>query len=106
MLKRSNHKDHVAVAGALDTLEKDNKRSRVLSQLKLLVFHCRRGSLAKNEKYFLPFFFLRVTPTVYESSQDRGHFGATAAGLHHSHRNARSKPHLQPIPQLMAMPDP
>ena len=32
--------------------------------------------------------------------------GATAAGLHHSHRNARSEPCLQPTSQLMAMLDP
>ena len=31
---------------------------------------------------------------------------ATAAGLHPSHGNIRSEPHLQPTPQLMAMPDP
>ena len=30
--------------------------------------------------------------------------GAVAAGLHHSHSNARSKPRLQTIPQLMATP--
>ena len=28
----------------------------------------------------------------------------TAAGLHHNHSNAGSKPHLQPTPQLMAKP--
>ena len=36
----------------------------------------------------------------------RGPIGAVVAGLHHSHSNARSKPHLRPTPQLMAMPDP
>jgi len=30
---------------------------------------------------------------------------STAAGLQHSHSNARFKPHLQPTPQLMAAPD-
>ena len=45
---------------------------------------------------------------AYESSQTRGRMGAIAADLRrgHSHSNAESKPHLQPIPQLMAMPDP
>ena len=28
------------------------------------------------------------------------------AGLHHSHSNAGSELRLQPLPQLMAMPDP
>ena len=32
--------------------------------------------------------------------------GNTAAGLHHSHSNSRSKLYLQPIPQFMAMLDP
>ena len=52
------------------------------------------------------FCFLRAAPAVYGSSQARDQIGATAAGLHHSHSNARSELHLQPTPQLMAMPDP
>ena len=39
---------------------------------------------------------------MYLSFRARGQIGATAASLHHSH----SKLHLQPTPQLMAMPDP
>ena len=39
-------------------------------------------------------------------SQARGLIRATAAGLHHSHNNAGSESSLQPIPQLMATPDP
>ena len=52
------------------------------------------------------FFFLRATPAAYGGSQARGRTGATAAGLHHSHSNAGSEPHLQPIPQLTATTDP
>ena len=48
----------------------------------------------------------RVVPTAYGGSQARGPIGAIAAGLRHSHSHARSKVHLQPTPQLMAMPDP
>ena len=47
-----------------------------------------------------------AAPTAYEGSQARGLIGAVAAGLHQSHSNAGSEPHLQPTPQLMAMPDP
>ena len=43
---------------------------------------------------------------AYGGSQSRGQIGAVAAGLRHSHSNGRSKPHLQPTPQLTAMPDP
>ena len=53
---------------------------------------------------FVLFLLFRATPTAYGSSQARGLIGA--AGLHHSHSNARSEPCLQPTPQLMAMPDP
>ena len=42
---------------------------------------------------------------AYGSSQARGHIGAAAASLCHSHIS-RSKPHLQPTPQLTATPDP
>ena len=34
-------------------------------------------------------FVLRAPPAAYSSSQARGQIGATAAGLHHSHSNAR-----------------
>ena len=47
----------------------------------------------------------RVEPTAYGSSQARGPIRAVAASLHHSHSNTRSKLHLRPTPQLMAMPD-
>ena len=43
---------------------------------------------------------------AYGGSQARGLIGATAAGLHHRHSNAESKPGLRPTPQLTAMPDP
>ena len=52
------------------------------------------------------FLLFRATPTAYGDSQARGPIGVTAAGLHHSHSNAGSKPRLQPIPQLMPTPDP
>ena len=43
---------------------------------------------------------------AYGSSQARVWTGAIAAGMCHSHSNAKSKPHLTPIPQLTATPDP
>ena len=52
------------------------------------------------------FFLFRATPTVYGGSQARGRIGAAAAGLCHSHSNLELKLHLQPIPQLTAMPEP
>ena len=47
-----------------------------------------------------------AAPAAYGGSQARGQIRATAAGLHHSHSNARSKPHLQPTAQLMAVHNP
>ena len=53
------------------------------------------------------FFFFRVTPVAYRSSQARGRIGAVAAGLHHSYsKHGIREPRLQPTPQLVAMPDP
>ena len=43
---------------------------------------------------------------AYGSFQVRGRIGTAAAGLHHRHSNSGFEPHLQPIPQLMATPDP
>ena len=49
---------------------------------------------------FLCLFFFRAASTAYGDSQDKGRIGTVVAGLHHSHSNFRSKPHLQPTPQL------
>ena len=62
--------------------------------------------------YFLPIYFylffclLRAALAAYGDSQAKGLIGAVATGLHQSHSNARSKPHLRPTPQLTATPDP
>ena len=45
-------------------------------------------------------------PEACGSSQARGRIGTVAAGLHHSLSNAKSEPHLQTAPQLIAMSDP
>ena len=50
--------------------------------------------------FFFSFFLSRAIPEAYGGSQARGQIRATAAGLCHSHRNARSEPYLQPTPQL------
>ena len=56
--------------------------------------------------FFFGLFAISWAASVaYGGSQARGLIRATAAGLPHSHSNARSEPHLQPTPQLMAMPD-
>ena len=43
---------------------------------------------------------------AYGNSQARGEIEAAAAGLHLSHSNVSSEPHLQPTPQLVAMLNP
>jgi len=48
----------------------------------------------------------RATPLACRGSQARGPIRAVATRLHQSHSNTGSKPRLQPIPQLTAMPDP
>ena len=42
---------------------------------------------------------------AFGTSQARGQIKVAAAGLHHSHSNTKSKPHLQPILQLTATLD-
>ena len=49
--------------------------------------------------------FFRAALAACGDSQAGGLIGAVAAGLRHSHSNARSELHLQPTPQLTAMPD-
>ena len=50
--------------------------------------------------FLFPFLFKAPPAKAYGSSWARGQIGVTAVGLYHSHRNARSEPHLQPTPQL------
>ena len=53
------------------------------------------------------FFHFTVTPAAHGSSQARSQItAAAAASLCHSHSKVGSEPHLQPTPQLAAMPDP
>ena len=57
--------------------------------------------------YLFYFIFFRAAPVAARGdSQARDPVRAIATGLHHSHSNNRSEPHLLPIPQLRAMPDP
>ena len=52
----------------------------------------------QDTKIFCFVLFFRAVPMAYGGSQARGLIVATAAGLHHSHSNARSEPHLRPTP--------
>ena len=52
--------------------------------------------------FILSFAFPRAAPAAYEGSQARGRIRAVDAGLHLSHSNAGSEPHLRTTPQLMA----
>ena len=56
--------------------------------------------------FFFFFFFLRATYAPYGCFQAKNRIRATAAGLHHSHRNTRSELCLWLISQLTAMLDP
>ena len=51
-------------------------------------------------------FILGAAPATFGSSQARGQIRDAAAGLYHSHSNARFEPSLRPTPQLTTMPYP
>ena len=78
------------------------------AELTLVNFHLSKGMyLTHFEVYlFIYLFIFRATPTAYGGSQARGLIIAVAAGLHHSHTNSGSEPHLRPTPQLTATMDP
>ena len=56
--------------------------------------------------FYFYFLLFRATLMAYGGSQARGLIRATSASLHYNHSNTGSEPHLQPTPQLTAMPDP
>ena len=56
--------------------------------------------------YLFIYFPFRATPAAHGCTRARSRVRAAAAGLHHSHGNAGSEPHLRPTMQLVAKPDP
>ena len=77
------------------------------------IMSSEKGVVGAGYRFFLLVFFFFglfaiswAALVAYGGSQARGRIGATTAGLHQSHGNTRSKPCLQPTPQLMAVPDP
>ena len=47
-------------------------------------------------------FFPMAPPVAYGNFQTKGQIRAAAVGLHHSHGNTISEPHLQPMLKLVA----
>ena len=79
----------------------------VLDQLKYLSNLKRTPKLNYIVLVFLFSFFFAISwaaTSAYGGS--RGLIKALAAGLHQSHSNLGSKPHLRPTPQLTATLDP
>ena len=66
---------------------------------------CVFRSPQKHEGFIFDFSLFRATHVAYGSSQAMGQIRAVAAGLHHSHSNAGSKPCLPPTLQLTATLD-
>ena len=73
--------------------------------------HLKNGTVFKSSNSIFFFFFFCLfaiswaAPAAYGGSQARGRIGALATGLRQSHSNVGSEQHLQPTPQLTAMPD-
>ena len=87
--------------GHTEELVMSQKIDRICSSSTL---PCREDQRSIALSFDFAVVFLAIT-MAYGSSQARGQFGATAAGLHHSQDNSRSMLHLPPIMQLEAMPD-
>ena len=75
--------------------------------------HCRPAIMEKINipisfiyLFFVFLSFSGAAPVAYGASQAMGLIRAVAASLHQSHSSARSKPYLQPTPQLTATLDP
>ena len=66
----------------------------------------KRLTLSHPQDFSSIFCLFGASLVAYAGSQARSLIRATAASLHHSHSHARSEPHLQTTPQLMAMRDP
>ena len=71
-----------------------------------LTFSRRLEAVAIYGTLYFIFCLFRAAGTAYGSFQARGWIRTAVAGLYHSHGNAGSELHLQPVPQFMAMQDP
>ena len=101
----------VSEMGVSDMIEINTSTFSGLWILSILIFNelvLDIPSWMQNSFLFVCFVFCLFTNafTAYGGSQARGLIRAVAAGLCHSHGNARSEPHLQFTPQLMATLDP
>ena len=87
---------------------KGHLKNRIRNTMCLIAETCLNfiGSIFILVFYFIFIFIFKATPVAYGSSCARGWIGAARAGLHHSHSNMGSKPHLRPMLQLMATLDP
>ena len=84
----------MTIIDASDLREEYWKRMR--NSLIQSVFTSQRGLLVVVVVCFCLF---RAAPEAHGGSQARGQIRAVAAGLYHSHSNARSEPCLQSAPQ-------
>ena len=94
--KLLHHQISVENAGTLHSLPERFIRHSDISK----ALRCAGIKRGKATNLFLFFCFcvcpypFRATPLVYGDSEARGLIRAVAAGLHHSHSNARSEPCL------------
>ena len=79
-----------------------NSYKRKLKQSRPVIQRCGLGWEERMKKKFFFFCLSRTAPAAYKGSKARSQIGAVAAGLYHSHSNARSKPCQWPTPQLSA----
>ena len=103
-------KEDQEVPGSLPELtERSRETGKAKAASYLMNTSWKLNPLSRHgNSFFFFFFFLHfLADTVaYGDSQSRSPIGPMAAGLHHSHSNARFEPLLQPTPQLTATPDP
>ena len=98
--KKKKKKDYSHIHDTMRLLLPVRSRERQLGKFKLpfsgSCYTALPDALIRIESpsLFFSFFLFRAAPSVYGSSQARGQIRAAAAGLHHSHSNAGSEPHL------------
>ena len=82
------------------------QKSRIRWFYRLILPNIQRTYTHHSFFFFFFFCLFRTTPMAYGGFHTSHLIGASTASLHHSHSNARSKPHVQPTPQLMAVANP
>ena len=103
IFSHSSVKGHLSGFYVLDSVSSSTMNIGVHITFPIMVFS---RYMSRSFFFFFFVFLFRAASEAYGSPQGRSQIGAAAVVLYHSHSNARTQLHLQPVLHLAAILDP